>query len=66
VLLCNDLGIDGSSPKSTVPSSGKTVTSVKEAVSVSMNNNFMGLICRSRLLVGLIKLQLKLNNFEID
>ncbi|KAF2416400.1 hypothetical protein EJ08DRAFT_600583, partial [Tothia fuscella] len=31
-------------------SSGRTVLSVKEAVQVAQNNNFMGLICSSRLL----------------
>jgi CDK inhibitor PHO81 len=50
VLLCNDLGADATSAKA-VPSSGGGVLSVKEAVNVARGNNFMGLICRQRLLV---------------
>jgi CDK inhibitor PHO81 len=33
-----------------VLSSGRTMLSVKEAVQLAQNNNFMGLICSSRLL----------------
>ncbi|MBE7180483.1 MAG: ankyrin repeat domain-containing protein, partial [Terriglobus roseus] len=51
ILLCNELGIevhDGGTGK--IPSSGRTTLSVKEAVQTAQNNNFMGLICSSRLL----------------
>ncbi|CAN9256390.1 unnamed protein product [Alternaria alternata] len=54
VLLCNELGAD--SPQSPsgnthiIQSSGRTTTSVKEAVQIARDNNFMGLICSSRLL----------------
>jgi CDK inhibitor PHO81 len=53
VLLCNELGADGSLTPSThkVESSGRTTISVKEAVQIARDNNFMGLICSSRLLV---------------
>jgi len=59
-MLCNDLGfIEESSQTaaSVVPSSGRTAISVKEAVRIAQTNNFMGLICNSRLLVsrGLLK-----------
>jgi CDK inhibitor PHO81 len=50
VLLCNDLGADAVSVKA-VQSSGCGMLSVKEAVNVARGNNFMGLICRQRLLV---------------
>jgi hypothetical protein len=33
-------------------SSGRTTTSVKEAVRIAQSNNFMGLMCSSRLLVS--------------
>jgi CDK inhibitor PHO81 len=36
-----------------VQSSGRTTISVKEAVQIARDNNFMGLICSSRLLVSL-------------
>lgn len=35
-----------------VYSSGRTTTSVKEAVRIAQSNNFMGLMCSSRLLVS--------------
>ncbi|KAL5324196.1 hypothetical protein ACEPPN_008740 [Leptodophora sp. 'Broadleaf-Isolate-01'] len=51
VFLCNDLGRGGeSAPSSSVLSSGRRTTSIKEAVRIAQNNNFMGLICSSRLL----------------
>ncbi|KAJ4365312.1 phosphate system positive regulatory protein pho81 [Neocucurbitaria cava] len=54
VLLCNELGADTSQSPSgnthIVQSSGRTTISVKEAVQIARNNNFMGLICSSRLL----------------
>jgi hypothetical protein len=52
VLFCNDLAADDASHHTAVPSNGKSTLSVKEAVSIARNNNFMGLICRSRLLVS--------------
>jgi CDK inhibitor PHO81 len=53
VLFCNDLGADPNKSSNTVPYSGRSTFSVKEAVGISTNNNFMGLICRQRLLVSL-------------
>lgn len=60
VLLCNDLGAKreavkpGSlSPGAVVASSGHHSMSVKEAVRIAQSNNFMGLVCSSRLLVSL-------------
>ncbi|KAF2809681.1 ankyrin repeat protein [Mytilinidion resinicola] len=53
VLLCNELGADAPSSTSDpykVRSSGRTTISVKEAVQIARDNNFMGLICSSRLL----------------
>ncbi|KAL1586745.1 hypothetical protein WHR41_04513 [Cladosporium halotolerans] len=57
VLLCNELGV---APPSTDPSAatdpamiascGRTDMSIKEAVRIAQSNNFMGLICTSRLL----------------
>jgi CDK inhibitor PHO81 len=52
VLLCNDLGADPTSSTNVVQSSGHKTFSVKEAVGIAQNNNFMGLICRQRLLVS--------------
>jgi CDK inhibitor PHO81 len=52
VFLCNDLGRDGAVAGNTlIQSSGRRTTSIKEAVRIAQNNNFMGLICCSRLLV---------------
>lgn len=54
VLLGNELGadpIDAAVDSQKVHSSGRTTISVKEAVQVAQNNNLMGLICSSRLLV---------------
>jgi CDK inhibitor PHO81 len=54
VFLCNDLGSEGGMVGSTaVKSSGRRTTSIKEAVRIAQSNNFMGLICNSRLLVSL-------------
>jgi CDK inhibitor PHO81 len=54
VFLCNDLGREGGNPGSSnaISSSGRRTTSIKEAVRIAQNNNFMGLICVSRLLVS--------------
>ena len=54
VLLCNDLGAkhDGSSSSlAAITSSGHGTMSVKESVRIAQSNNFMGLVCASRLLV---------------
>jgi len=55
VMLCNELGADNTESPShrshIVESSGRTKISVKEAVQIARDNNFMGLICSSRLLV---------------
>ena len=52
VFLCNDLGREGElAEASATQNSGRRTTSIKEAVRISQNNNFMGLICCSRLLV---------------
>lgn len=58
VLLCNDLGREGApaaqsneQPQAVI-SDGRRTTSVKEAVRVAKDNNLMGLICCSRLLVS--------------
>jgi CDK inhibitor PHO81 len=52
VFLCNDLGREGELAISACTlSSGRRTTSIKEAVRIAQNNNFMGLICCSRLLV---------------
>jgi CDK inhibitor PHO81 len=54
VFLCNELGADSAQSPSgrthTIQSSGRTTISVKEAVQIARDNNFMGLICSSRLL----------------
>ena len=52
VFLCNDLGREGAVAGNTlIQSSGRRTTSIKEAVRIAQSNNFMGLICCSRLLV---------------
>lgn len=54
VFLCNDLGREGEPGQQLgVEISGRRTTSIKESVRVAKNNNFMGLICCSRLLVCL-------------
>ncbi|RDL39039.1 SPX-domain-containing protein [Venustampulla echinocandica] len=52
VFLCNDLGSDSqrSGTSVAVTTSGRRTTSIKEAVRIAQDNNFMGLICVSRLL----------------
>ncbi|KAI0181455.1 SPX domain-containing protein [Hypoxylon sp. FL1284] len=53
VFLCNDLGReDDTLAPSAVPSSGRRTFSVKETVRIAQSNNFMGLVCSSRLLVS--------------
>lgn len=59
VLLCNDLGAkreaansDSLSSSATCASSEHHSMSVKEAVRIAQSNNFMGLVCSSRLLVS--------------
>lgn len=50
VFLCNDLGREARAAGSiSTQSSGRRTTSIKEAVRIAQNNNFMGLICCSRL-----------------
>lgn len=57
VFLCNDLGREGAPAAQAageaqgVISDGRRTTSVKEAVRIAKDNNLMGLICCSRLLV---------------
>lgn len=65
VLLCNDLGTvretaqtlpSASDPPrsgAVIESSGHHSMSIKEAVRIALSNNFMGLVCSSRLLVSL-------------
>ncbi|KAL8740034.1 MAG: hypothetical protein Q9184_008540, partial [Pyrenodesmia sp. 2 TL-2023] len=50
VLLCNDLGTARSAKPNKATSDGHNSISVKEAVRIAQSNNFMGLICSSRLL----------------
>lgn len=53
VFLCNELGREEvMAAPDVVVSSGKAAMSVKEAVRIATNNNLMGLICSSRLLVS--------------
>jgi CDK inhibitor PHO81 len=52
VFLCNDLGReDAMVAPNVIRESGRRSSSVKEAVRIATNNNLMGLICCSRLLV---------------
>ncbi|KAI9701309.1 MAG: phosphate system positive regulatory protein pho81 [Bogoriella megaspora] len=56
VLLCNEPRSDPTSPSSELPQeqgTPRSAISVKEAVRIAQNNNFMGLICSSKLLVSL-------------
>lgn len=49
VLLCNELGVDpAGTDGQDVPRTG---LSVKEAVQIAKDNNFMGLICNHELMV---------------
>ncbi|EMC97543.1 hypothetical protein BAUCODRAFT_33261 [Baudoinia panamericana UAMH 10762] len=56
VLLCNELGVAPTTNgqrrinPNMVTSCGRTALSIKEAVRIAQSNNFMGLICTSRLL----------------
>ncbi|KAI1447423.1 SPX domain-containing protein [Annulohypoxylon stygium] len=51
VFLCNDLGReDVMLSPSVIQSSGRRTFSVKETVRIAQSNNFMGLVCCSRLL----------------
>ncbi|KAG7104273.1 Ankyrin repeat protein nuc-2 like [Verticillium longisporum] len=51
VFLCNDLGREEPmAAPDIIQSHGRRSTSIKEAVRVAQSNNFMGLICCSRLL----------------
>lgn len=56
VLLCNELGVAPPNGKHTpstnnmVANCGRTDMSIKESVRIAQSNNFMGLICTSRLL----------------
>ncbi|KAK8086324.1 hypothetical protein PG994_001298 [Apiospora phragmitis] len=51
VFLCNDLGHEEATPApSVIQASGRRTSSIKEVVRIAQNNNFMGLICCSRLL----------------
>jgi len=53
VFLCNDLGREGvENVQTAVLSDGRRTTSIKESVRIAQSNNFMGLICCSRLLVS--------------
>jgi CDK inhibitor PHO81 len=52
VFLCNDLGrLDPMAPPDSLQISGRRTSSIKEVVRTAQSNNFMGLICCSRLLV---------------
>ncbi|KAK2594860.1 phosphate system positive regulatory protein pho81 [Conoideocrella luteorostrata] len=50
VFLCNDLGREDVTEPNTLQTSGRRNTSIKEVVRIAQSNNFMGLICYSRLL----------------
>ncbi|KAK3670485.1 phosphate system positive regulatory protein pho81 [Recurvomyces mirabilis] len=55
ILLCNELGVTAPSAQqgsnsSMVSSCGRSSASIKEAVRIAQSNNFMGLVCTSRLL----------------
>ncbi|KAK3722790.1 phosphate system positive regulatory protein pho81 [Vermiconidia calcicola] len=55
VLLCNELGVAPTSSEqpsnsNMVFSCGRTDMSIKESVRIAQSNNFMGLVCSSRLL----------------
>lgn len=64
VFLCNDLGHDDdlAASAATAPggiwNTGRRTASVKEVVRTAQSNNFMGLVCTGRLLVGLSLLPL--------
>ncbi|KAI1631938.1 SPX domain-containing protein [Biscogniauxia mediterranea] len=51
VFLCNDLGREETMlAPNVIQSSGRRTFSVKEVVRIAQNNNFMGMVCCSRLL----------------
>lgn len=51
VLLCNDLGaVHGPTSDVSLNSDGHNSMSIKEAVRIAQSNNFMGLVCSSRLM----------------
>ena len=56
VLLCNELGVAPAangqrrSNLNMVSNCGRTDMSIKESVRIAQSNNFMGLVCSSRLL----------------
>jgi CDK inhibitor PHO81 len=54
VLLCNELGVAptaaGATDPNMVANCGRTDMSIKESVRIAQSNNFMGLVCTSRLL----------------
>jgi CDK inhibitor PHO81 len=54
VFLCNDLGREDNamSPPNVIHCSGRRTSSIKEVVRTAQSNNFMGLICCSRLFVS--------------
>lgn len=54
VFLRNDLGWEGvtETGSSAVEINGRKTTSIKESVRIARSNNFMGLMCSSRLLVS--------------
>lgn len=53
VFLCNDLGREDGGEPGIAQTSGRRSSSIKEVVRTAQSNNFMGLICHSRLLVSL-------------
>ncbi|KAI1388852.1 SPX domain-containing protein [Hypoxylon trugodes] len=56
VFLCNDLGREEPNIASgVIRSSGRRTFSVKETVRIAQSNNFMGLVCCSRLLVSYLR-----------
>jgi hypothetical protein len=57
-LLCNELGVDTASAEQL--GVAKTSLSVKEAVQIAKDNNFMGLICNFELMVCLLIVSLPL------
>ncbi|KAG6002903.1 anaphase-promoting complex subunit Apc3 [Claviceps maximensis] len=50
VFLCNDLGREAANEPNTIQTSGRRSMSIKEVVRIAQSNNFMGLMCYSRLL----------------
>lgn len=55
VFLCNDLGRDEglmAAQNNVMQGGGRRTSSIKEVVRIAQNNNFMGLVCSSRLLVS--------------